>query len=868
MMGFPWHFSFAWLLGPLAGAGALGILLWWIVREQRRRLWLPIMRIIDLEPRRLPRWHRETPPWIAFICFLLLMLALLVLSLRPSRDVTIPEEPRRLSIHIMMDMSPSVSGFTSLADFAKAGRTLWETMRADGKITVSSTHSGKIVEPKDGQELEQQILKLGFHRAGAKLGQSMAQQIGDLGRMDRLVVVSDGDQFSWSDFDWKFLQPETSVLLWNVAKNPARKPNIYVENVRLANQTITGSEWACEIVRSSGDQAIAGSLLVKLRDQTLATVGWSMPADISRQRLQVTLKQDDIAKARDLEKVAAELVWQVQTPAPDAFVMDNDFRTIVSGKSGQVLMLAEPGGEQEILDPLYQLQRVLTVMGFGVRRLDYASKDSPKVENDSLWVLAGGMGNGVNSFCPQGLTTMRRNMTSKSAKSSSRLPTVWLVPRIANADFREICWCFDRILNSKDPNSESPKMCSEVNNRDDWIQILAANGAKQIGGTMGSQKDSLAWYVPEERSGVALLAVTIPLQPQVAGISYSQFPLIVKDLLQWNGLLMGTGLRIPATWPRLETLADILITEGVDTKWSNVPMGESQLLTASLEDLPPAWVPDLIAGAASSGRLKVERESNEILRRLVLGVLALVGIEILAFFGFAGWRRWRGRFAVILVLFAMPSSAEAQIDINLVGYDSVTPYSWGNAAREVARRTSIDLAPNPKSFASFDKSAMEQPWLWVRDVRKITGPQGRLLPEVQRWVKRGGFMVIEDAADTNALQQMVDIVGLRDMGATQWQIIPPDHEMMRSFHLLDALPSCGTKFWQGLQFDGRLAMVAIPYRFLDVVADHRAATTGGCAAIQDNEKAIRALINMLMVVLATDYKRDQIHLPEILKRLR
>ena len=34
------------------------------------------------------------------------------------------------------------------------------------------------------------------------------------------------------------------------------------------------------------------------------------------------------------------------------------------------------------------------------------------------------------------------------------------------------------------------------------------------------------------------------------------------------------------------------------------------------------------------------------------------------------------------------------------------------------------------------------------------------------------------------------------------------------------------------------------------------------------EKGYRAFINLLMVALTTDYKKDQVHLPEILKRLR
>ena len=41
-----------------------------------------------------------------------------------------------------------------------------------------------------------------------------------------------------------------------------------------------------------------------------------------------------------------------------------------------------------------------------------------------------------------------------------------------------------------------------------------------------------------------------------------------------------------------------------------------------------------------------------------------------------------------------------------------------------------------------------------------------------------------------------------------------------------------------------------------------------CSGGPTGEQATRAFVNLLMVALATDYKKDQIHLPEILKRLR
>jgi len=65
--------------------------------------------------------------------------------------------------------------------------------------------------------------------------------------------------------------------------------------------------------------------------------------------------------------------------------------------------------------------------------------------------------------------------------------------------------------------------------------------------------------------------------------------------------------------------------------------------------------------------------------------------------------------------------------------------------------------------------------------------------------------------------------------------------------------------------------VAIPQRLSEMLRDGAPADAFRCpgeAKAGSPEKGYRAFINLLMVALTTDYKKDQVHLPEILKRLR
>ena len=121
-------------------------------------------------------------------------------------------------------------------------------------------------------------------------------------------------------------------------------------------------------------------------------------------------------------------------------------------------------------------------------------------------------------------------------------------------------------------------------------------------------------------------------------------------------------------------------------------------------------------------------------------------------------------------------------------------------------------------------------------------------------------MIVENAQTLQNLEEIFNLPG------GEWKVIPPDHEIMRSFHLLDSLPKCNNKVWLGYHFDQRIAAIAVPYGFLDSILDVTNQNT--CSAKVTRERATRIFINILMVALATDYKKDQIHLPEILKRLR
>ena len=143
--------------------------------------------------------------------------------------------------------------------------------------------------------------------------------------------------------------------------------------------------------------------------------------------------------------------------------------------------------------------------------------------------------------------------------------------------------------------------------------------------------------------------------------------------------------------------------------------------------------------------------------------------------------------------------------------------------------------------------------------------KGLLNSRLAKWLKRGGFLILENVPSLSELKNLTKRGFSFQRSVGRWHPIPPDHEIMRSFYLIDALPRCYKRSWYGFEFDQRLAIISIPYDFLESLRSEK--VNPNCDKILTKERNTRIFINTLMVALTTDYKKDQIHLPNILKRL-
>ena len=211
---------------------------------------------------------------------------------------------------------------------------------------------------------------------------------------------------------------------------------------------------------------------------------------------------------------------------------------------------------------------------------------------------------------------------------------------------------------------------------------------------------------------------------------------------------------------------------------------------------------------------------------------------------------------VLFTALILSSSLSASATIELVAVRQAQDWRFTRLAREVQQRTSLTLATTLTLREGGNFNTV--PWLWVRDLTFVADDIA-----IAQWIRKGGMLVVEGGAAETLTAFTVRTFGA---GTGAWQNISLEHELMRSFYLLDALPACDRRRWRGFTFAGRLAIVVMPHRLLAYLRDKGEDVP--CLRQIGKERATRLLVNLLMVALAGDYKKDQVHLPEILKRLR
>lgn len=205
-------------------------------------------------------------------------------------------------------------------------------------------------------------------------------------------------------------------------------------------------------------------------------------------------------------------------------------------------------------------------------------------------------------------------------------------------------------------------------------------------------------------------------------------------------------------------------------------------------------------------------------------------------------------------------------DSNYLIRTSTNRAQGGGATSSLARSSQV-LPPQALS-----RQHWAYPWLFTTSHRQLWSDDGRLRPYLIPWLIAGGTAIFETNKSSFALEYSTQnlphhIIGRRTNST--WKKVGVEHELMKSFYLLTDLPTCtpNGKYWV-YTMDERVAMLAVPRGLLKAVSDGVIQQSSTVCPATTSENLIRAMVNIIMVIMTTDYKKDQIHLPEILRRIR
>ncbi len=832
--------------------GIVGAVIWWIVRRKRERVWFPILRIFSQSRRQLPSLRLRPPPWLAFLCFLGLVCTLVLLSAEPKLKIFTPRSQKFNRQHLFIDLSPSVSAYTSITSLREMVSEIFVKATKDGqsKFSLSFSDRDDIYYVSQLEELSTHLQGIDFHRFGAKIGHSLESQIRNLGQVDVIYIFSDADSFSWEGFNWRYLADKSDLRFMDVRDGRSLPKNIFVSFARSSQSSDARSyDWNVEISRRDRKGVDSGQLALMIGTQIANQIDWQIGDGQQSTDVNISLPTADvnllIAKADP-----KEIVWRV-LPADakrDSIAHDNDFRQFAELNQHNILIIAEPGGERFIEDPTYHLQLALETQGMNVRRVD--SLKNADVLNGFDFVMSyGGGASPLLNYCPLPLLEKRTNLSVRRR--------VWLMPFQLDADYVSLCQCYS--LLSGQYNKNNLRHCEHVTGPKEWAEFPRSLGAKRVGGSIG-EDHSMAWNNLNEEVNLEVMTFSIPLQPsRQTGLWHAKLPILLKSLMSWQGDDKGRS----QTWPRLSDNVGMTSQENPNMVLSNVPLGESLGKTMAPGSLPTTF------GVANTMHLPEQATAQERLEDAVpwIKICAWLAclfclIEVLFLFWrrYSHWSRIRVDAVIFLAfsLFLMERTGLANVQITTLGFS--TSANYDRLAKDVGLRTSLQLSPEPLAIS--DKmGSFSEPWLWTQGNQIFS--DAKKVSEVSIWIRRGGFLVIQGIHSDTQLKTLTKYFEREG----KWQTIPADHEIMRSFYLLKSLPGCQGVNWQGFHVDGRLAMISIPYNLLGLLQEPSQNTNCG-PAVNSYEDSVRIFVNILMVALATDYKKDQIHLPEILKRLR
>ena len=199
----------------------------------------------------------------------------------------------------------------------------------------------------------------------------------------------------------------------------------------------------------------------------------------------------------------------------------------------------------------------------------------------------------------------------------------------------------------------------------------------------------------------------------------------------------------------------------------------------------------------------------------------------------------------------------------------------GSLLGQVARRTSIEVKRESLQIRLSDPDLYRYPFLYMAGDQEFEPFSSEDLRRLRDYLNFGGFLLIDD--NTSKINSKFD-GSVRNMIASLFpqvplQKVPRDHSIFRSFYLINRVTgrTLVNPYLEGISVKGRTVLVYSTNDFGGAWARDKLGhwahdiIAGG---ERQRQLSIRLGVNIIMYALTLDYKKDMVHLPIILERLR
>ena len=209
------------------------------------------------------------------------------------------------------------------------------------------------------------------------------------------------------------------------------------------------------------------------------------------------------------------------------------------------------------------------------------------------------------------------------------------------------------------------------------------------------------------------------------------------------------------------------------------------------------------------------------------------------------------------------------------GNDNPRPEALRSLLAQVTRRTSIEVNREPVALNVSDADLFRYPFVYMGGDEGFTPFTEKALKVMRSYLSYGGFLFIDDnslqadSAFDSSVRKMISSL----FPQNPLRKIQRDHSVFRSFYLLNTVSgrSIVKPYLEGISIRGKTVLIyssndqggawarnKLGHWNYDVIA-------GG---YRQRQLAIRLGVNIIMYALTLDYKKDMVHLPIILERLR